>query len=130
MGQQQLLLIILSVLIIGIAIAIGVSLFTAQSIESNRDAMITDIENLSAHAYEFYLRPVSIGGGGGTFVGYAIPPKMATNENGVYVASGASATQITFTGTSIDGNGTVANTFSAVTAQMTGPYSFTGVFVH
>ena len=130
MGQQQLLLTILAVLIIGIAIAVGVSLFTAQSIESNRDAMITDIENLNTDAYEFYLRPVSIGGGGGTFVGYVIPGKMATNENGVYVASGPSATQITFTGTSIDGNGTVANTFSAVTAQVTGPYTFTGVFVH
>jgi hypothetical protein len=128
MGQQQLLLIILAVLIIGIAIAIGVSLFTAQSVESNRDSLITDIENINAHAYEYYNRPVSIGGGGGTVVGYRIPSKMATNENGVYVASGATATQITITGTSIDGNGTITNTFNAVTGQVVGPYTFTGVF--
>jgi hypothetical protein len=128
MGQQQLLLIILAVLVIGIAIAIGVSLFTAQSVESNRDTMITDIENITAHAYQFYNRPTSIGGGGGTFAGYRIPAKMATNENGVYVASGGTATQITITGTSIDGNGTIANTFNAITAQVTGPYTFTGVF--
>jgi hypothetical protein len=53
---------------------------------------------------------------------------MATNENGVYVASGATATQVTITGTSIDGNGTAAVTFSAVTGKVTGPYTFTGVF--
>jgi hypothetical protein len=128
MGQQQLLLTILAVLLIGIAIAIGVSLFTSQSVEANRDALISDIENITSHAMQFYYRPTSIGGGGGTFVGYSIPAKMATNENGVYVASGATTTQITITGTSIDGNGTAAVTFSAVTGKVVGPYSFTGIF--
>ena len=37
MGQQQLLLIILGVIIVGIAIAVGLSLFSAQSIQSNKD---------------------------------------------------------------------------------------------
>ena len=128
MGQQQLLLTILAVLLIGIAIAIGVSLFTSQSVEANRDALISDIENITSHSFEFYNRPVSIGGGGGTFVGYRIPAKMATNDNGIYVPSGATSTLVTITGTSIDGNGTVSVTFSAVTGQVTGPYTFTGVF--
>ena len=128
MGQQQLLLIILGVIIVGIAIAVGLSLFSAQSIESNRDAMINDINNLNAHAYQYYIRPISMGGGGGTFVGYTIPLKMSSNDNATYVPSGQTAVLITFTGTSVAGNGTVANTFSATTGKVTGAYTFTGNF--
>jgi ABC-type lipoprotein release transport system permease subunit len=128
MGQQQLLLIILGVIIVGIAIAVGLSLFSAQSIESNRDAMINDIVNLNAHAYQYYIRPSSMSGSGGSFVGYVIPLKMSSNDNATYVASGQTATTITFTGTSVAGNGTVANTFSATTGKVTGPYIYTGNF--
>jgi hypothetical protein len=128
MGQQQLLLIILGVIIVGIAIAVGLSLFSAQSIESNRDALINDINNLNAHAYQYYIRPTSMGGGGGTFVGYVIPPKMASNDNATYVPSGLTATTITFTGTSVAGNGTVA--FSSTTGKVTGPFTYTGLFAN
>ena len=130
MGQQQLLLIILGVIIVGIAIAVGLSLFSAQSIESNRDAMINDINNLNAHAYQYYIRPVSMGGGGGTFVGYTIPLKMSSNDNATYVPSGQTAVLVTFTGTSVSGNGTIANTFSATTGKVTGAYTFTGNFTN
>jgi hypothetical protein len=128
MGQQQLLLIILGVIIVGIAIAVGLSLFSAQSIESNRDAMINDINNLNAHAYQFYIRPVSMGGGGGDFTAYRIPGKMATNDNGTYVPAPGTTT-ISFTGTSGAGNGTVTCTFDAVTGKVTAAgYTFTGAF--
>ena len=82
MGQQQLLLIILGVIIVGIAIAVGLSLFSAQSVQSNKDAMINDLNNLAAHAYQFRIRPSSMGGGQGTYTGYTIPTKMKSNENG------------------------------------------------
>lgn len=99
MGQQQLLLIILGVIIVGIAIAVGLSLFSAQSVQSNKDAMINDLNNLAAHAYQFRIRPASMGGGQGTYTGYTIPSKMATNENGTYVATVA-AGSITVVATS------------------------------
>jgi len=92
MGQQQLLLIILGVIIVGIAIAVGLSLFSAQSIQANKDAMINDLNNIAAHAYQFKIRPSSMGGGQGAYTGYAIPSKMATNENAVYAATPAAAT--------------------------------------
>ena len=87
MGQQQLLLIILGVIIVGIAIAVGLSLFSAQSVQSNRDAMINDLNNLSAQAYQFRIRPSSMGGGQGDYTTFAIPAKMKTNENGTYTAA-------------------------------------------
>jgi type II secretory pathway pseudopilin PulG len=84
MGQQQLLLIILGVIIVGIAIAVGLSLFSAQSVQSNRDAIINDLNNLAAQAYQFRIRPTSMGGGQGDYTTFSIPLKMRTNENGTY----------------------------------------------
>jgi len=93
MGQQQLLLIILGVIIVGIAIAVGLSLFSAQSVQSNKDAMINDLNNIAAQCYQFRIRPSSMGGGQGSYDGstvvngtpFSLPTKMATNENGTYV---------------------------------------------
>ncbi|MBM4161013.1 MAG: hypothetical protein FJ217_10860 [Ignavibacteria bacterium] len=99
MGQQQLLLIILGVIIVGIAIAVGLSLFSAQSVQSNRDAIINDLNNLAAQAYQFRIRPTSMGGGQGDYSTFSIPVKMRTNENGTYVAS-PSQNEITITATS------------------------------
>jgi len=86
MGQQQLLLIILGVIIVGIAIAVGLSLFSSQSVQSNKDGIINDINNIAANAYQYYTRPTSMGGGAGTYTNYKIPVKMSSNENGTYTA--------------------------------------------
>jgi hypothetical protein len=97
MGQQQLLLIILGVIIVGIAIAVGLSLFSAQSVQSNRDAIINDLNNLAAQAYQFKVRPTSMGGGQGSYGGFSIPSKMMTNENASYAPTAAlSGTPTTF----------------------------------
>ncbi|MBI3579431.1 MAG: hypothetical protein HY276_08760 [Ignavibacteriales bacterium] len=87
MGQQQLLLIILGVIIVGIAIAVGLSLFSAQSVQSNRDAIINDLNNLAAQAYQYRIRPSSMGGGQGKYDGFTIPSKMSANENAKYAAT-------------------------------------------
>jgi len=84
MGQQQLLLIILGVIIVGIAIAVGLSMFSSQSISSNKDAIINDLNNLFANAYQYRIRPASMGGGGGSYAGYKIPATLSSNENGTY----------------------------------------------
>jgi hypothetical protein len=104
MGQQQLLLIILGVIIVGIAIAVGLSMFSAQSVQSNKDAIINDLNNIAANAYQYKIRPTSMGGGSGAYnggtYGYTIPSKMVSNANASYAASGVSATSVTLTGTS------------------------------
>jgi len=99
MGQQQLLLIILGVIIVGIAIAVGLSLFSAQSIQSNKDAIINDLNNIAAQAYQFRIRPASMAGGNGAYTGFAIPSKMASNANATYTCT-PSANAVTFTATS------------------------------
>ncbi|MBN1398296.1 MAG: hypothetical protein JXA06_09730 [Bacteroidetes bacterium] len=89
MGQQQLLLIILGVIIVGIAIAVGLSLFTANSIQANKDAIINDINNIAANAYQYRIRTASMGGGNNSYDGYLIPSRLQSNSNASYTATGA-----------------------------------------
>lgn len=111
MGQQQLLLIILGVIIVGIAVGVGISQFGAQSTESNKDGVTTGVINVGANAYQFKIRPTTMGGGSGSYLGYVLPTKLASDENGTYAASGASRTGITITGTSaLNGSWTVTCT--------------------
>lgn len=100
MGQQQLLLIILGVIIVGIAIAVGISQFGANSTQANKDGVTSSLINLSANAYQYRIRPSTMGGGSNSYAGYTVPSKMVNDENGVYALSSATATQIVFTGTS------------------------------
>jgi len=129
MGQQQLMLIILAVLIVGIAMAIGVSLFTSQSIESDRDAIVADLGNISTNAYRYYIRPVSIGGGGGRFDGYKIPARMATDDNATYDCGTPTGTvQIKIIGTSIANPGSTVSTIFQVATGKDTAFEFTGAF--
>jgi hypothetical protein len=76
MGQQQLLLIVLGVIIVGIAVVVGINLFNANAEESTKDGIVSDCTNLGAMAQQFYKKPTSMGGGGNSFTGgtgWAIP---------------------------------------------------------
>jgi hypothetical protein len=102
MGQQQLLLVILGVIIVGFAIAIGITLFGAQSVSSNRDAMINDINHLAMVAYQFRISLRSMGGGQGDYSTFVIPLQMRSNSNGLYSVTGAQANTLTFKATSVN----------------------------
>ncbi|MGD0338967.1 MAG: hypothetical protein ABSB78_09280 [Bacteroidota bacterium] len=106
MGQQQLLLIILGVIIVGIAVAVGITMFKTNAVSANRDALVGDMTNIAARAQQHYRRPISLGGGGGDFTkggakgtGFELAPKEAKNPNGSYVVTSISAGQIVLTGT-------------------------------
>jgi hypothetical protein len=120
MGQQQLLLVILGVIIVGFAIAIGISLFGAQSVSSNRDAMINDIHHLSMLAYQFRISLRSMGGGQGDYSTFSVPTQMRSNNNGQYTVTDAQVATMTFKAISannpsntitvtIDSNGRLGN---------------------
>ncbi|MEP0823231.1 MAG: hypothetical protein HRF44_10325 [Ignavibacterium sp.] len=126
MGQQQLLLIILGVIIVGIAIAVGLSMFTAQSVGANRDAIIADLTNLAANAYQYRIRPTTMGGGGGDYSNYQIPPSLASNENGTYTLGTVNATSIQFTGVSAQyTSDSVTGTYGP-DGKLIGSFTFSG----
>jgi len=127
-GQQQLLLIILGVIIVGIAIAVGLSLFSAQSVQSNRDAIINDLNNLASHAYQYRIRPTSMGGGQGDYTNFNIPVKMQTNENGTYTTGAPGVNSITFVATSAQ-NSTNTITVTLDSNGNLGGWSYGGDFL-
>jgi hypothetical protein len=102
MGQQQLLLVILGVILVGIAIAVGVGLFGAHSQQANKDGVTESLVALGANAYQFKIRPLTLGGGGNSYVGYVVPAKLSSDDNGFSYAIGGSpsATQCVILGTS------------------------------
>ncbi len=126
MGQQQLLLIILGVIIVGIAIAVGITMFGSTSVSSNRDAIVNDLQNLSANAYQFKIRPLTMGGGGGAYTNFQIPLPMRPNQNATYTTPSISALSISFTGTSALGYGTV--TVVCDSTGTMGNFTYTGEF--
>jgi Tfp pilus assembly protein PilE len=105
MGQQQLLLIILGVIVVGIAVAVGVTMFNDSAVSANRDAVTNDLINFASRAQQYYRRPKALGGGGGAFTGIADMRQLTktsgagyTNGNGTYTVTSSAATTIAIQG--------------------------------
>ena len=106
MGQQQLLLIILGVIVVGIAVAVGITMFTDNAVSANKDAVTNDLVNLASRAQQFYRRPTALGGGEGSFAlitanaaGLARLTSKGTNSNGTYsIQTAGTATSVVLKG--------------------------------
>ncbi len=126
MGQQQMLLVLLGILIIGIAIAASFGLFSSEEVEQNKQAMIHDILNICIYAKRYYVRPVSMGGGSRSFVGFTVPTKLQSTANGSYSVN-PTVTDLTLIGVS---STSATNTMSVVLNNQgkLSSWSFTGDF--
>ena len=110
MGQQQLLLIVLGVIIVGIAVVVGINLFNANAEESAKDTMVSEGTNLGALAQQYYKKPTQLGGGGNDFTnfgtaptptapGYLIPDNLLNTPTSAWVVpTDGSPTGITISG--------------------------------
>jgi len=108
MGQQQLLLIILGLIIIGVAVVVGIGMFQDNSIEHNRSQMIADLKILGTKAVHYYSRPMTMGGGNKSFVGltadsagigWLAGTKYTDNSNGTYsIKVAGTSTQVVLHG--------------------------------
>ncbi|NOZ61456.1 MAG: hypothetical protein GXO74_07215 [Calditrichaeota bacterium] len=108
MGQQQLLLIVLAVILVGIALVVGIKIFNSNAASANVDYLINDLLKLAATAQQYYLKPISLGGGGGSFKNITIQdltPK-SSNENGTYRVRRARKNRVIIRGDGkLDGDG-------------------------
>lgn len=98
MGQQQLLLIVLGVIVVGVAIALSITLFRANAIDRKRELLVNESHNIGSIAISYYKKPIMIGGGGQTFTGWQIPSALQSTVNGSYSAQ-VSADNVVITGT-------------------------------
>ncbi len=114
MGQQQLLLIVLGVIVVGIAVVVGINLFNASAEEANKDGIVSDCTNLGAMAQQFYKKPLSMGGGANTFTAWVIPTGLVTTANGGYAAV-PTAIDVVITGTPTEYGWTIVTTVTPTT---------------
>jgi hypothetical protein len=136
MGQQQLLLLVLGIVIVGLAVVVGIQAFGENQKKANADAITNDVIRIASDAQAWSLKPTAFGGGNGAFtgvtfekLGYAM---SGTGINGVYTNlnaststggtnSGYKMSAVTATGVTITGcNGTQDNQVQAVVTG-TGP---------
>ena len=103
MGQQQLLLVILVTIIVGIATVVAINAFGSAADNANLDAVRNDVASIAASAQGFYMKPTALGGGGQNFSNIAFTDlafgadstfssTKVSNANGTYVISGSNGT--------------------------------------
>jgi hypothetical protein len=66
MGTQQILLIVLSVIIVGVAIAVGITMFRNQAYNSNAQQLAAEATNMRTEMVQYFKTPVDQGGAGAT----------------------------------------------------------------
>jgi len=93
MGQQQLLLLVLGIVIVGLAVVVGINAFGENDKKSNADAMVTDALRIASDCQAWDLKPGQFGGALATEtladctfdeVGYPNSSGTYTNVNGDY----------------------------------------------
>jgi hypothetical protein len=126
MGQQQLLLLVITSVIVGIALVIGIEVFGSSMAKSNEDSIRHDIIEISSRLQEYYRKPSILGGGGHNFpvslnfddLSYQGDNQTGNtfeNSNGTFTLS-VESNVVTITG---EGNETGVSLTYTLTAQTT-----------
>ncbi|WP_420454707.1 hypothetical protein [Rubrivirga sp.] len=118
MGQQQLLLLVLGIVIVGLAVVVGIQAFGENQKKANTDAVVNDAIRIASDAQAWALKPTAFGGGNGNFcagetttavtltdLGYKADYE---NANGEYSIAVTDCTSMEITGTGDASTVTVA----------------------
>ncbi len=99
MGQQQLLLIVLGIIVVGIAASVGINLFSSSATEINRDLIISVVMSLSSDIQAYYQKETQFGGGGGSYKGWNVPKSFIKHPNGkIYIKAKVKKNNVKLTG--------------------------------
>jgi len=127
MGQQQLLLLVLGMVIVGIAVVAGIQAFSEGKAKADRDAAVSDAMRLISDIQAWKLKPSAFGGGananGFTGVSFSAIGITDVTQDGKYktvngcyeLTGGASATLTIYAVT----NGSCSDTIATVTISGT-----------
>lgn len=112
MGTQQILLVVLSVIIVGIAIAVGIMMFNNGAYNANRQQIASELTSYGSLVAQWWKTPVAQGGAGqrpdnlviadiASYIGFNEPNYSITNTDvGEFRITAASQadTTVTLTG--------------------------------
>ena len=100
MGQQQLLLIVLGTIIVGVAVVVGINMFTTGAVNAERDALLQDVNNIASSAASYWRKPAALAGGARSFAAatdVTVFGADSSNANGSFVMSDITPTSFTLT---------------------------------
>ncbi len=115
MGQQQLLLLVLGIVIVGLAVVVGIQAFGENQKKANSDAIVNDAVRIASDAQAWKLKPAAFGGGSNETgmenfslaqVGYTVSSGIYSNLNGDFEVT-ASTTSLIIEGTNDDNDNEV-----------------------
>ena len=134
MGQQQLLLLVLGIVIVGLAVVVGIQAFSENQKKANADALVNDAIRIASDAQAWKLKPAAFGGGASASnwtgltlaqLGYNVGNNASTagtaeadqyeNLNGIFDIA-ISGTDLTITATGYNGS----TAFNTVVVTVTG----------
>ncbi len=67
--------------------SVSSDLRAAQAIQSNKDAMINEVNAIAFNAYQYRILPQKLGGGNGSYIGYTVPPELSHTAMGTYTTT-------------------------------------------
>ena len=134
MGQQQLLLLVLGIVIVGLAVVVGINAFGENQKRANADALVNDGLRIASDIQAYALKPEQFGGSGGFSnienitnssqffaqqLGYTIGDgdDEYSNVNGEFVISGGGDSDVVITATNNDQSNEVYVTVCGVTSR-------------
>ena len=97
MGQQQLLLIVLGALIVGMSVYGALNVMDSYNQNNDRDLLMNQMQSIVAEARTHAAKPSYLGGGQGTLTNFSAPQGMTTTDQ-FRIYSGISASSVTLTG--------------------------------
>ncbi|MEX0822346.1 MAG: hypothetical protein WD021_09395 [Rhodothermales bacterium] len=113
MGQQQLLLLVLGIVIVGLAVVVGIQAFGENQKKANADALVNDAIRIASDAQAWKLKPAAFGGGANETgfenlslpqMGYELTDGAYENLNGRFSIA-ATAASVIITGNSLPDSG-------------------------
>ena len=100
MGQQQLLIIVLALMLAGLAVYAGLRMSELYNQSSNMDQLSSNMHALVGYAETYAKKPVSQGGGAESFLGLTLTSGLLKTPSGEITYTVA-AKKLTFTATGV-----------------------------
>jgi type II secretory pathway pseudopilin PulG len=127
MGQQQLLLLVLGIVIVGLAVVVGIQAFSENQKKANSDALVNDAIRVASDAQAWMLKPTAFGGGNNSCattcdwsgisfsqLGYPVNGTSYENLNGIFTITPA-GTEVEIVATSASNGNQITVTLSGTT---------------
>jgi hypothetical protein len=134
MGTQQMLMLVITMIVVGIAITIGITMLINQGYNSNKEAMASELTTYQPLILRFWIVTKLMGGAAGdinfltmeklsNYIGFTGPNYSTVSANGEFRIINITGRVVTIKGLGVETKGTkhpmVTGTINVVTKSIT-----------